>query len=603
MILTKNKMFELLYMTWLYIAVSLFFPFVISAEESQVSLAPPLIDYTLDNLKPEYPKESLKANEAGAVLLKILILPTGEVKQVLVDKSSGFAKLDLAASHAVQKWHFMPWQNVEGAFEQWTMVPITFEEEQVSLGAFRQLEKRYWTVDQKGCQLFDYNIQRSAKYIWSGDCSGGYIEGAGELQVLENGLEISNFRGSYRKGLLNGQAIMKTPFDSQYQGEFVNGLKHGRGTQIWKHGMRYEGDFVHNMRTGHGIISYANGAHYEGEFVKGLTVDKVIEQPVFTFTKKLTYPESLLQNFTTGEVFFQAVISERGDISDIEILKSDHAAFEKEVLRVIAGLKVKPKTLNGRPVPYLYCQRVRFGPGNSERDKPYRFVQEASGESVEDLSAHIEADVLPTFKVVAPLVYPFELAQKNKTGRVVATVLVDPSGHPAEVKILQASHDDFAAATRAMLASSSFTPAVKGMVPIWANLKLERNFSRENTDTLFDKHVSRVLRRSKDNNADIYKLADLDHKPTPLYRPLPELPYGYQVKGDEKVLVEFYIDKTGTVQLPHVLKASNHDLGWLAVTAISRWHFQPPTVKGEPVDVLVSIPVVYNTASQDTRTQ
>jgi TonB family protein len=603
MILTKNKMFELLGIPWLYIAVSLFFPFVSGAEDSHASPAAPLIDYTLDNPKPEYPKESLKANETGTVSLKILILPSGEVKQVLVDKSSGFAKLDLAASQAVQKWHFMPWQSMEGALEQWTVVQITFQEEGVSLGAFRQIEKRYWTVDQKGCQLFDYNLQRSAKYIWSGECNEGYIEGAGELQVLENGLEISNFRGSYRKGLLNGQAVMKTPFDSQYQGEFVNGLKHGKGTQVWKHGMRYEGDFVHNMRTGHGVISYANGVRYEGEFVKGLTIDKVIEPPVFTLTKKLTYPESLVHSFITGEVFFQAVISERGDISDIEILKSDHAAFEKEVLRVIAGLKVKPTTLNGRPVPYLYCQKVRFGPGNSDRDKPYRFVPDTSGESVEDLSAHIQADILPTFKVVAPLVYPFELAKNNKSGRVVATVLVDPSGHPAEITILQASHDDFAAATRAMLASSSFTPAVKGLIPVWSSLKLEHNFSRENIDTLFDKHVSRILRRSKDNNADIYKLADLDQKPTAFYRPLPELPYGYQVRGDEKVLVEFYIDKTGTVQFPHVLKASHPDLGWLAVTAISRWHFQPPTVKGEPVDVLVSVPVVYNTSSQDTRTQ
>lgn len=62
----------------------------------------------LYNPPPSYPNESKRANEEGAVLLSVQVNAAGRADTITVSKSSGFQRLDRAASEAIRRWKFKP---------------------------------------------------------------------------------------------------------------------------------------------------------------------------------------------------------------------------------------------------------------------------------------------------------------------------------------------------------------------------------------------------------------------------------------------------------------------------------------------------------------
>ena len=82
-------------------------------------------DY-LHNPKPVYPALSRRLNEEGKVLLKVRVSAQGTALDVAVSKSSGFPRLDAAATDAVSRWRFVPARRGEEAVDSSVVVPITF---------------------------------------------------------------------------------------------------------------------------------------------------------------------------------------------------------------------------------------------------------------------------------------------------------------------------------------------------------------------------------------------------------------------------------------------------------------------------------------------
>jgi protein TonB len=76
---------------------------------------------------PVYPAQSQRLREAGLVLLRVEIGVDGRARQVLVARSSGFARLDDAAASAVRAARFAPYTENGSALVVWTQVPIEFE--------------------------------------------------------------------------------------------------------------------------------------------------------------------------------------------------------------------------------------------------------------------------------------------------------------------------------------------------------------------------------------------------------------------------------------------------------------------------------------------
>lgn len=78
------------------------------------------------NARPVYPLESRRSQEQGKTTLKVQVDAQGIAQTVEIKESSGFARLDQAASDAVKTWHFVPAMKEGIPTAAWVLVPIAF---------------------------------------------------------------------------------------------------------------------------------------------------------------------------------------------------------------------------------------------------------------------------------------------------------------------------------------------------------------------------------------------------------------------------------------------------------------------------------------------
>lgn len=97
-----------------------------AAAPSPVVTAPRFDADYLSNPAPAYPAMSRRLREEGTVLLRVLVRKNGDAAQVLIEQSSGFARLDQAARGTVTRWRFVPARDASGPVEDWVLVPIEF---------------------------------------------------------------------------------------------------------------------------------------------------------------------------------------------------------------------------------------------------------------------------------------------------------------------------------------------------------------------------------------------------------------------------------------------------------------------------------------------
>lgn len=82
-------------------------------------------DY-LDNPAPGYPPLARRLGEQGRVLLRVQVNAAGAPAQVLLQQSSGHARLDEVASATVRRWKFVPARQGGRPVDAWVIVPIQF---------------------------------------------------------------------------------------------------------------------------------------------------------------------------------------------------------------------------------------------------------------------------------------------------------------------------------------------------------------------------------------------------------------------------------------------------------------------------------------------
>ncbi len=83
-------------------------------------------DY-LHNPPPIYPRMSKRLGEQGTVVLRVLIGVNGQAEKIEIFKSSGFDRLDQAATETAAKWRYKPGQRMGQTEAMWFNLPIRFE--------------------------------------------------------------------------------------------------------------------------------------------------------------------------------------------------------------------------------------------------------------------------------------------------------------------------------------------------------------------------------------------------------------------------------------------------------------------------------------------
>lgn len=77
-------------------------------------------------VKPRYPGFDGMYGIQGTVVLLVLVMPSGQVVDIKVEKSAGHRELDRAAIDAARQWHFIPERKNGMAVAGYARIPVIF---------------------------------------------------------------------------------------------------------------------------------------------------------------------------------------------------------------------------------------------------------------------------------------------------------------------------------------------------------------------------------------------------------------------------------------------------------------------------------------------
>jgi len=268
--------------------------------------------------KPDYPSASKRLEEEGTVRLKILVGVDGKVVESVVEKSSGFKRLDEAARLSLFKCQFKP-ATIEGRTQQswatmtytWSLGPsspcngvdvskwdrclgslisplggmIVIEYVQgkqtgagieydksgnvIRSGIFNDgnlVEKR--TLDPSKYPFKKHTTEASSTISNTNiqSCSGKDVSGWNNCFATTADLSGATYIGEWKAGRWDGNGTHTLLNGDKYVGEFRVGNYNGLGTYFFSDGEKYIGEFKNDLRNGKGTYFYLNGDKYIGEW-------------------------------------------------------------------------------------------------------------------------------------------------------------------------------------------------------------------------------------------------------------------------------------------------------------------------------------------------
>jgi protein TonB len=89
--------------------------------------SPARVDSAFPNPQPPYPPTAQLNGEAGTILVKVLVRPSGKPVRAEVAGSSGFPDLDNAAVEGVLNWRYVPATRDGDTVSDWTTVKVVYQ--------------------------------------------------------------------------------------------------------------------------------------------------------------------------------------------------------------------------------------------------------------------------------------------------------------------------------------------------------------------------------------------------------------------------------------------------------------------------------------------
>lgn len=279
----------------------------------------------------------------------------------------------------------------------------------------------------------------------------------------------------------------------------------------------------------------------------------------------------------TGSVTLMLHIERDGRISSVDQVASAHARLEDSVLKALVGRKVTPAQRLGVPMASIQPMKYTF---KSATERPIDPYAARSSRAPSYLPEELQYDVAARVVTSIEPVYPLALAREGVSGSASVALFIDTEGNVREVKVAEATDPEFGAALMACMQAWHFEPATKDGKPVWSALHRSARFSDSrlaaNSISGSARSVLAALKQGEISSK-------LDQRLVPRFQPPPVYPEQLQSSGVVgKVDVAFYVDEDGLVQWPHAVAADNEVLAWSAVTAVSRWRFDPPIRDGKP---------------------
>ena len=178
------------------------------------------------------------------------------------------------------------------------------------------------------------------------------------------------------------------------------------------------------------------------------------------------------------------------------------------------------------------------------------------------------------------LVYPESAKNEGIEGRVIVQFTVDEEGRVTNAEVVRALHPDLDAAALAALKTARFEPGRQDGRPVAVKLSLPFTFKLP-----FPKEVE-ALPEVEQMPQLIGGLEALTGNVT-----YPEIARKAGIQGT--VIVEFVVDKEGTVRNARVVRGIGAGADEEALRAVREARFTPGMDKGEPVEVMMRLPIRF----------
>ncbi len=192
------------------------------------------------------------------------------------------------------------------------------------------------------------------------------------------------------------------------------------------------------------------------------------------------------------------------------------------------------------------------------------------------------------FKQTVDPVMPLSLNHEGVTqGHAYVAIQVGADGVLNDMLLTGCSDSRLGQSALAALKEWKFTPATFEGEPI--GVITEIRFFFESGAVLISitsaDAMNQFMQHGSNTNAyALSTLKQLDRVPALTATAKPVYPTEWRERGVHgNVEVQFFVDESGTVRMPHVISADHMALADIASDAIRQWKFEPPTSLGKPV--------------------
>lgn len=181
-----------------------------------------------------------------------------------------------------------------------------------------------------------------------------------------------------------------------------------------------------------------------------------------------------------------------------------------------------------------------------------------------------------------------------RNGSVRVLLHVNSKGKLVDFLTVSCSNMDFADAVERAVRKWTFEPEMDNGEPVDMVVGLNIIFESDGMLAVQKFDAGQSFQSFNDNlEYQACSLKNVDRIPSPVIMVAPTYPDAWAEQGIVgKVVVDFYIDEKGQARFPVSISNSHPMLAGIAVAAVEKWKFTPPTRKGEPV--LVHAQQVFN---------
>jgi len=102
-----------------------------------------------------------------------------------------------------------------------------------------------------------------------------------------------------------------------------------------------------------------------------------------------------------------------------------------------------------------------------------------------------------------------------------------------------------------------------------------------------------VMKKSSQETAQLFSVADLDQKPRVIYQTSANLSSAAKKRRPGKVQVIFVVDENGRVVKPTIRSSSDPIFEKAALATVKKWKFEPGKRNGKPVRFRMLVPVSF----------